>query len=316
MVAPRSISGAASVFAVIWPLLLGASPVLADSILAGTVTDAITQQPIAGAEVNIEYAGQVIGSGSADINGLYSVPFAMPASAPGLATVVASARSGAHELNRSNFQVDGGTPVGAAHDIALYPLGVTACRSQTRHSVIVGHFLPPVGGNFPDLPDRVAQSLDFALNTKLQSVSLSPELQPSFEPCQAAKPKTARFGANFAKALQADAFVGGNIADGPVEFTISTYVSDAHDLFSAPKIVTSRSVDLNNPSGANMAADIHVAVLAAVAAGLAGKEDCVGAITVLSVAEQLVEPPPPYLLALRTRCEAKLPNIGLLGTGP
>jgi hypothetical protein len=317
MVAPRSILNSASALAIVWQLGPGVPHALADSILAGKVIDVITQQPIAGAEISIEYAGQVIGSGSTDINGLYSVPFVMPASASAIATMIASARSNAHELNKSNFQVDGGTPVAASHDIALYPAGVTACRSQTGHSVIVGHFLPPVGSNFADLPARVAQSLDFTLNTKLQSVSLPPDLQPSFEPCEAAKPKTARFGANYAKALQADAFVGGNIAaDGPSEFSVSTYVSDAHSLFTTPKIATSKSVNLDNPSGANMAADIHVAVLASIAAGLAQKDDCVSAVTVLSVAEQLLDPPPPYLVDLRQRCEAKLPNIGLLGSSP
>lgn len=317
MAASRSIFRAASWVGILGCLSWGGTPALADSILAGTVTDAITQQPVGGAEIGIEYAGQAIGSGSSDIDGHYSVPFALPGSAPPLATAIVSAKSGAYELNKLNFQVNAGTPVGATQDIALYPLGVAACRSNAGHLVVVGHFLPPLGSDFTDLPDRVAQSLDFALNTKLQTVSLSAELQPSFEPCPAAKPKTAKLGANYAKALQADAFVSGNIAaEGPAQFSVSTYVSDAHNLFGAPKVATSKSVDLNNPSGANIAADIHVAVLASIAAGLAQKDDCVGAITVLSVAELLLDPAPPYLVTLREQCEARLPNIGLLGGSP
>jgi hypothetical protein len=240
----------------------------------------------------------------------------MPVGAPAIATAIAAARSRDHEVSKSNFQVNGGTPVASAHDISLFPIGVTACRSQTDHSVIVGYFLPPVGTDFSDLPERVARSLDFALNTKLQALSLSPELQPSFESCDAAKPKTPRLGARYAKALKADAFVSGNIADGPAEFTVSTYVSDAHNLFGAPNIATSKSVNLNNPSGAAMVDDVHAAILAAIAAGLAEKKDCVSATTVLSAAEQLLNPIPPYIVNLRQRCEAELPNVGLLGTGP
>jgi hypothetical protein len=60
-----------------------------------------------------------------------------------------------------------------------------------------------------NLSARIARSLEYALNTRLQTVRLNLELLPSFEPCDAAKPRTARLAANFAKALRADAFVGG-----------------------------------------------------------------------------------------------------------
>lgn len=288
----------------------------ADSILAGTVTDAVTRRPVAGAEVRIEYAGLILGAGTTDIDGLYSVPFTVPASAPAVVAMILSAHSGSHDTGRSSFQVSGGAPVGDAHDIALFPAGVAACRSQTGHSVIVGHFLPPVGSSFPDLSTRVARSLDFALTTRLQTAHLDPGLQPSFEPCDAAKPRTAKFAASYAKALRADAFVLGDIAETPPHFEVRTYVSDAHDLLSAPAIATSRSVDLANPSGAEMAGDTHAAVLASVAAGLARKGDCVTAITVLAVAEQLVDMVPAYVTALRRDCEAAVPNAGLLGGRP
>jgi hypothetical protein len=150
------------------------------------------------------------------------------------------------------------------------------------------------------------------LNIRLQTVHLDPDLQPAFEPCNAAKPAIPRFGADFAKALRADAFVGGNIADAPPSLTVNTYVSDAHDLFAVPLAATSRSIDLDNPSGAPMAVETHVAVLAAIAAGLARKGDCVAAIDVLKVAEQMVAAVPPYLAGLRQECEARLPNAGLV----
>lgn len=325
MAAPRSISRvarirrAASVFAGLW--LAGAwlgwsEPAAADSVLAGTVTDAVTGQPVAGAEVGVEYSGAALGSGTSDIDGVYRVPFTVPPAAPSPATMTAAARSPGHEVNRTNFQVTGGAPLAGAHDIALYPLGITACRSQTRHSVIVGHFLPPPQESFPDLPMRVARSLDFALNTRLQAARLAIELQPSFEPCEAAAPRSPRLGANFAKALRADAFVGGEVTDAPSRFTVTTYVSDAYDVFPSPAVTTSRSVDLGNPSGAAIAGETYTAVLAAIAAGLARQDDCVSAIAVIAVAEQMASDVPPFLATLRRQCESRLPNGGLLGPSP
>ncbi len=288
----------------------------ADSILAGTVIDAVTQRPVAGAEVSIEYAGGVLGAASTDIDGLYSVPFVVPQAVTGVATMIVTARSPSHDLSRSSFQVSDGQPVGDAHDIALYPAGVAQCRSLTGHSVIIGHFLPPVGTSVSDLSTRVARSLDFALTTRLQTLHLDRELQPSFEPCEAAKPRTPRLGADYARALRADAFVLGDIAQVPPLFTVRTYVSDAHDLLDPPAVATSKSVDLDNPSGAEMAGDTHAAVLASVAAGLAGKGDCVTAISVLAVAEQMVEFVPAYVTNLRRHCERSLPNTWLLGGRP
>jgi hypothetical protein len=313
MVASSLIWRLASAFAITCCWLSGVMPVAADSILAGIVTDAITLQPVAGAEVQIEYSGQVVGAGTSDIDGYYSVPFTVPPEAPRVSTMIASARSGGHAMNRSNFQVNAGTPVKNTHNITLYPIGVMDCRSQTGHSVIVGHFLPPDGRNLAELSTRIARSLEYALNTQLQTVRLTLELLPSFEPCDAAKPRTPRLATNFAKALRADAFVGGDIsaADESSGFTVSIYVSDAHGLFSNPERASNRSVDLSNPSGASIAGATHAAVLASIAAGLAGKNDCVSAIAVLSVAERLVDVIPPYITTLRKTCESRVPNAGL-----
>jgi hypothetical protein len=312
MVAPRLIWRLASALAIACCWLLGVMPGAADSILAGKVTDATTLQPVAGAEVQIEYSGQVVGAGTSDIDGFYRAPFTVPHGAPTISTMIASARSGGHVVNRSPFQVNAGTPVMTAHNILLYPIGVMECLSQTGHSVIVGHFLPPEGRNLAELSTRIARSLEYALNTQLQAVRLTLELLPSFEPCDAAKPRTPRLAANFAKALRADAFVGGDIsaADGSSSFTVSIYVSDAHGLFSIPAIASNRSVDLSNPSGASIGGETHAAVLASIAAGLA-KNDCVSAIAVLSVAERLVDVIPPYITSLRKTCESRVPNAGL-----
>jgi hypothetical protein len=314
---PRLISRFASALsAFCW---LSGSPAVADSILAGKIIDAITRQPVAGADVQIEYSGQTLGTATSDFNGIYRVPFAVPAGALPLATMIATARSAAHGITRSNFQVNRGTPVDTAHDIEVFPTGVIQCRSQTDHTIIVGNFLPPTGGGaLSDLSRRIARSLEYALNTRLQAVRLTLDQLPSFEDCDTAKPRTPRLGTNYAKALRADAFVGGDVShsDGATGFTVSFQVSDAYGLFGSPEVTLNKSVSLDSPSGASMSGETHAAVLASIAAGLAGKNDCVTAIAVLSVAERLVDTIPPYVTRLRKTCEARVPNAGLRRTTP
>lgn len=302
----RFASGLGSVCYCLWGVTAAA-----DSILFGTVTDAITLQPVGGIEVKIEYSGQIVGSGTSDIDGVYRVPFRVPPTAPADATMIASTHSEAYDVAKKDFQIAGGTPVVTRLNVKVFPAGVTDCVSRNSHSVIVGHFLPPGERNFSELSRRVAETLGFALNTRLQTLGLTLEL--SFEPCEAAKPRTPRFGSNFAKALRADAFLGGSIAiaDGSPGFTVSIYVSDAYGLFQNPAAATNRNLDLYNPSGASVTGETYVALLAAVATSLTANNDCVTAITILSLAHRFVDVIPPYITNLRDSCRLRIPNTGL-----
>ncbi len=291
------------------------TPALADTLLSGRVTDAITGQAVGGTEVQVEYSGQILGYGTADIDGLYTIPFAIPSSAPQIATMNVVARREEYDDNRGLFQTNGGNVVGAPINVSIYPKGVQPCGAAGHRKVIVGHFLPPVGTEFPDLPESIRSSLDYALDAQLQSLKVAKELRPRFETCDAAKPRTPTFAADYARKLQADAFVGGIIGVEAPSFTVTTYVSDAHELFADPPRATSRNVNLLNPAVAEVSGETHAAVLAAVAAGLA-KNDCVTAITVINAAANLVEPDPPYLAELRAMCEANIPNTGLRAPSP
>jgi hypothetical protein len=289
------------------------TPALADTLLSGRVTDAITGQAVGGTEVQIEYSGQILGYGTADIDGFYTVPFAVPSSAPKIVTMAVAARNGEYEVNRSLFQTSAGNVVGGPINVSIYPKGVQRCKAASDRAVIVGHFLPPAGTEFPDLPESVRSSLEYTLETRLQSVELAAKLRPKFETCDAARPRTPTLAADYARKLDADAFVGGVIGVEAPSFTVTTYVSDAHDLFADPPRAISSNVNLLNPTGANISGETHAAVLAAVAAGFAKNDDCVTAITVIDAAVQLVEMEPPYLADLRRKCEARVPNAGLLG---
>jgi hypothetical protein len=130
VIAPSLIWRLASAFAIACCWLSSVMPGAADSILAGHVTDETTLQPIAGAEVQIEYSGQVVGAGTSDIDGFYRVPFTVPLAAPKVLTMIARARSGGHGNHMSNFQINAGAPVSTTHNISLYPIGVQDCRDH------------------------------------------------------------------------------------------------------------------------------------------------------------------------------------------
>jgi hypothetical protein len=305
-------------------LVSKADPAFADSFVGGKIVDAITQQPIAGADVYVEYSSKRIGVGKSNIDGVYRVSFTLPSPIPAVAFATVTASGAGHAANASNLQITDGSS-DAAVNLELYPSGLLECRSQSEHSVIIGNFLPPSpAGALSDLSRRIAKSLEFALRIRLQAVHLTLGKQPSFEPCEAAKPATTKFGAKYARALKADAFVDGDVAvaldirDQP-GYSVSFSVSDAYDFFPDPQVVGNRYLNLNAPSRVSVSDETHIAVLASIAVGLAKKNDCVTAIQVISVAERLIEDPNPdagelrvdYLAQLRKDCEARVPNVNL-----
>jgi hypothetical protein len=290
----------------------------AEGFVGGRVLDAITKRPVAGADVYVEYASQKIGSGKTETDGVYQVPFAIPPSAQADTWVTVTAGNSDHGPKTLNVRVTGGQSAGA-FDIEIFPAGLLECLSKSDHSVIVGSFLPPVSaGAMSDLSRRIAISLEFALKTRLQAVHLTLAKQPSFEPCEPAKPTTTKLGANYAKALKADAFVAGDVTHeaGVPGYSVSFYVSDAYDFFADPQVASNPSINLNSPSGASVSDATHAAVLTSIAAGLAKKNDCLNSIKVLNVAEKLMDSIPPDLKSLRKECDLRLPNIDLRRNTP
>jgi hypothetical protein len=157
--------------------------------------------------------------------------------------------------------------------------------------------------------------LQFDLLTRLQAERLPPELQPTFEPCEQAQPRALQDGKSIAQALQADVFLSGNVAVRDSKYDVSTYVSDAYELFTRPEPYTNHSVDLNNPSVAQMDPKTQAAVLAAVAAGLEKVGNCEASITVTIAAERVLGKVDPMITAIRERCQQTLPHMGLLPGG-
>ena len=111
-----------------------------------------------------------------------------------------------------SFQVVSSHAPEPTYDVVLLIPSVASFASGLKHSVIVGQFLPPVDHAYLELSEHAAKVLDFSINVELQKVHLQKSLQPDFEPCDAANLKFSTQKRNFARALNADAFVSGNAA--------------------------------------------------------------------------------------------------------
>ena len=281
-----------------------------ESFVGGTASDAITGRPIAGVTLEIIDGGNVVGSANSDAEGIYRVQFGTQSNAPHTLTL-----RGVHQdyvTVSVHVQIQSGGAIKPIYNLNFLSNSLSACLSQAANTVVVGHFRSPLNRDFSELPGRIAETLDFNLTTRLQTVDLPANSLPAFEACEGAKPKALRFGKNVAKALRADALVHGNVFEQQSSFAVSTYVSYAYEVFERPNVTTNPAVDLNNPAGAAMSKETHAAILAAVAAGIARRGDCLTAISVIAAAESLVGTDVSYLVTLRKQCEAELPNINLL----
>ena len=307
---------AVSFVAILILFVLAPPQAKAQRIVAGTVTDALTGTPIADALVTIKYLDQEVGKGTTDSEGHYQVPLGAPPSAANQAPMSMSlfVSDGSHKDRIVPLQVVNGRALEPTYDVGLLIPAIASCSSASKHSVIVGHFLAPVDHAYLELSEHVAKVLDFSLNVELQKVHLDKSLQPDFEPCNEANLKIPKLGKSFARAVRADAFVGGNVGSS-APYTVTTEVSDAFELFDRPESTMSKNVDIDNPTVAILRPETHAAVLGSIAAGLATK-DCENSLAVISVARRIVKDAPEYLSVLQTKCQNQLPNNGLLGSNP
>jgi hypothetical protein len=293
---------------------------LADSLVLGHVRDSVTGASVIGAQVSIKKGNDALGSGSSDSEGNYSVAIRMPNSSE-LSTLTIHVNHNAYSESSTNIQIKSGAPTERNYPIALLPRDLGVCLGNSKHVVVVGHFRAPLGQSFTELPGRIAEALQFNLLTRLQEATLPPALQPSFEPCEKAYPRALPYGKSLARALRAHAVLFGNVTQGVSGYDVNTYVSDAYDIFAFPVPYANQSVNLNNPSEAEMSPKTYEAVLAAVAAGLEKSEDlektekCKAVITVINAAERIVGEVTPPLAKIRGRCQQQLPHVGLLSGG-
>ena len=286
----------------------------ADSLAAGKVRHAISDKPVIGATVTLHRSGQTLGSAITDTDGVFSIPLNL-APSPRHQTLTLRAEHGEFVPVSVPIQTDKGTPTENFYELTLLPKELADCLGETGKKVVVGHIRPPFGETVADLPARIAEALQFDLLTRLQAKHLNAEVQPIFESCAGAKPKSIMHGGQWARALKAHAFLGGSVSRGQSDFDVSTHVSDAYDLFDGPQLSKNHAVDLNDPSAAQMDPKTHATILVAVAKGYENARLYAACVDTTFVAEGILGKSGPTIIAVRESCQAKLRHTGLVPGG-
>ncbi len=293
--------------------MFAALPIRAEAqqmILAGRVTDAGSGKPLVGTQVTLMLNVDILGRSRTDRDGRYTLSFQR---LPGVNNLAVAVDEPGYVPVQIQFQSADGRLVDPPPTIDLLAQSLAPCLGGKQRTVIVGNFRSPLGSDFAELPDRIAEALRFDLNTRLQQNWIDPSLQPVFAPCNGARPQLPELGTNLATALNADALVYGYVASAVPPFKVSTSVSDANG-FVPPTTIAHDDVDLNDPERTRMSVEAHAAILASLAGGIFNKktENCPQVISVLNVIEQLVSNPPAAVATLRARCNPHLRNTELL----
>lgn len=206
--------------------------------------------------------------------------------------------------------IDEGRPNPLFSKIQLLPRGVGRCRPTDEHGGIVGHFGTP-GGAGADFPRKIADALTRNLVTRVQREHLPEGYLPYFEACEEAKPRTYLHGGHFARALEADVFLSGDLRPTAEGYDVYAWVSDRYGVFQSPLPSQNLAVDLDNPLAAELEVQTLTSILVAVARSYqeAGhEEECVD---MTRAAEYLLGELTPEIEERRQSCRDDLGHVGL-----
>ena len=259
-----------------------------NAVLAGQVKSAATDEPIVGAMLTARFGDQSWQIAS-DLDGFFSLSLDLPGEQR-LHIVRLMIEHEDYATRSSEVEFLDRVAESTPPQLRLFPKELVGCRLSEANLVIVGHFRSPIDQAINDLPDRLAEALQFDLLTHMQQSDLPLRLQPVFASCDGARPRLPTHAKLLAQALRAHAFVHGSVQRDQNDFTVSALVSDAYSLSSLPTVTQNQAVDLNNPTAAQLNPETYAAVLLAVAAGVAEQSDCPGALHVLSAAEAMAGP--------------------------
>lgn len=290
--------------------------VYSQSVVNGIVTDKISQQKIAGAEISASRGGSDIGSSNSSFDGGYSISFPV-AEADRNSPISLKVTHPKYLPITHPVQLSNGQPVNTTYPISLVPADIVDCSNQIGHTIVIGRFRSPLGQQIEDLPERIRDALHFNLNHRLQTIEHL-RVKPNFEYCSAAEDKWSDFGKQLAQFLKAHAYVYGEVTkSSDPNFKVRAFVSDAYDLFSQPYLIENDDVNLAEAASAIMNTETYAALLGSLAAGLAVNDDCESAITVVNVAEnELGETSEfEFLSDIKSRCIPELPHNELLSGG-
>lgn len=283
----------------------------ADTVIQGSVSDAVTRQPLVGAVVEVQRAGDPIGRAVTNASGGYLVTVDVGNRPEAVNLKVFFRHSGYLESDQ-NAVVTSGRPDRAAYPASLLPEEVAACRAARARRVIVGHFRPPAAATGSDFGARVADAVRYEL-ARLQQSRLAVDQLPSVANCEGIDDRENLPA--IARALQADALLSGTVARAAApsaRFNVSMFVGDQHGLFVLPAPITSRDIDLDDPAATRLDPAAMTAILRALLTGYRSAGRFAECVEVSGVAETLLRPPLPAVLAeIRADCQRALPAAGL-----
>ncbi|MCK8604418.1 carboxypeptidase-like regulatory domain-containing protein [Desulfoferrobacter suflitae] len=287
------------------------TPVSAQSLVSGDVTDAMSGIAIPGVQVTLKRGANTIGTSYSDSDGGFDVtiPAEVARNNTELKVILEHEKYAGNSLR---IHMDGGSPSETHYKASLIPKEISVCRIFDRHYVVVGHFLSSMSATYTGLPERIATALTYEVLPLLQQYKIKPELQPDFLACDEARPRAVTQGRSLAQALGADAFVSGSVQGGEQGYDVRTFVSDRCDIYSVPFSSINKNVDLNDPGAAQLDPHTRATILVAIAAAYEKEGKYSDGVYATNAAEHTLGKLTPEIQAVRERCQMGLPQVGLV----
>ena len=274
-----------------------------DYTVGGTATDRVTGSAVQGAGVEVRQDGSTLQRSLSDANGRFLMTFRARRSASA-AELVVEHQDYVPASRSLKLTTAGVLP--NSHGVDLLARGLRDCRIKDATGVVVGHFLPPLAGgdlSAGDLADRIARTLTYDLLPRIQALNLPQEVLPHFVACGEAKPRSMDLAAGYARALDADAFLSGNVEPAAAGYDVHALVADRFALFVPPFPAVTRNVQLADPAAARFNVGTHAAILTAIARGYEGRKRYAACVEITVTAEALLGGPNDALNQMRNRCQ-------------
>lgn len=269
--------------------------------MSGTVVDATSGAPVAGAVVKVRLAQQVLAEAVSGTGGQFRVAFETGGS---------QARNLRLDAEHSDFippesrlfVVASGRSDQAVFDFELLPRALSHCiQGAGRQAIIVGQFSGE-GDDLKRLSSRMGEALTYSLRVQLQRLKVRPELQPTFAACWEIEPRSIDLAGRCARALRAEALVFGKVSRTANRFNVKTFVGDDYGLYAGEAGILNKGVDLVETDEAVLDLQIHAAILTVLAAAYQRQQRYGECVEATVAAERLGRQLTEKLQRLRRAC--------------
>ena len=290
-----------------------------ETALKGRVTDRTTTLPLAGAAIEVRRGAAVLAHTVSAADGSWLLTFDVGTGAAANNLKLAVSQDGFVDADR-DVVVTSGRPDSAVYLSVLVRRSVAECVLKRNRRVVVGYFRPPSAtpgtAVASDFAARVTDALLYELSF-LERSRLSAELRPSVVACERLDDRENLSA--LATELKADALMSGSVARSTASsgaaprYTVSMYLGDPYRLFGSAAPVTSRDVDLDDPSASRLSPTALAAVLQALLKGYLTSEQFAECVEVSGLALAVLPKPAPAAIAeLRAECLRRQPVNALL----